>query len=201
MFLEHPIIFAIMAGALILSISIHEFAHALMADKLGDPTPRINDRLTLNPKAHLDTMGTISLLILGFGWGKPVPVDIYNLRNPKRDYALISLAGPLSNIILAIISIIVAKLIPIAAPIATLVAYFSIGLAVFNLIPIYPLDGQKILTGILPNDWAIEFEEIMHQYGSIILIFLIWPFSGQSLISRIIGPIIDVVFEILTSIL
>src|SRR3972149_11313525 len=97
--------------SLIISITIHEFAHGFAADKLGDPTPRIQGRLTLNPKAHLDPFGTIMILLVGFGWGKPVQFDPYNLKDPRRDAALISLAGPASNIILAILLSIILRLL------------------------------------------------------------------------------------------
>ena len=98
----NPLSFLIFLAALFLAISIHEAAHAWAADRLGDPTARFSGRLTLNPFAHLDPLGTLMLFLFGFGWGKPVPVDYYNLRQPRRDAALISLAGPLSNLILAI---------------------------------------------------------------------------------------------------
>jgi len=100
---SNPLIFILVAAALILSISVHEFAHAYVADKLGDPTPRYLGRVTLNPKAHLDPIGTLLLVVAGFGWGKPVPFNPNNLSNPKRDAALISFAGPLSNFFMAII--------------------------------------------------------------------------------------------------
>ncbi len=194
---SNPIFFLIWSGALVIAITIHEFAHAWMADHLGDPTPSIQGRLTLNPKAHLDPLGTLTLVLVGFGWGKPVMFDPFNLRNPKRDSALIALAGPTANFILAFILSLLAKLFPSLLPLIQLLVSLNIMLAVFNLIPIYPLDGQKILTGLLPHQLALEYEAIMHQYGTILLIFLIWPFSGTSLVSSLINPIINFFLNLL----
>ena len=97
--------------SLVVAITIHEFSHAFAAEKLGDPTARLSGRLSLNPLAHLDPMGTLALFLVGFGWGKPVPIDEYNLRYPRRDAAIISLAGPGSNLLLAIILSLLIKLI------------------------------------------------------------------------------------------
>ena len=109
---QSPLVFLLVAAALILSLSIHEFAHAYVADKLGDPTARYLGRVTLNPLAHLDPVGTMLLLFLGFGWGKPVPFNADNLANPKRDSALISFAGPAANFILALLFALVFHAIP-----------------------------------------------------------------------------------------
>src|SRR3990172_6432841 len=108
---SNPITFIFSLVALVVAISIHEFAHAAAADRLGDPTPRLQGRLTLNPLAHLDPIGTLMLLLIRVGWGKPVQFDPYNLKNPRRDAALISLAGPASNLILAIVLALIIKLI------------------------------------------------------------------------------------------
>jgi len=108
-YLSNPMSLLFVAAALLSAITVHEFAHAFMAERLGDPTPRLQGRLTLNPLAHLDPLGTLMLFIIGFGWGKPVQFDPYNLKNPRRDAALISFAGPLSNIILASILSIVLR--------------------------------------------------------------------------------------------
>src|SRR5258706_1652653 len=147
---------------LILAISIHEFAHALTADRLGDPTARAAGRLTLNPFAHIDLVGTVvlplSLLLLSggtfaYGCGKPTPFDPYNLRNPRRDAGHISIAGPVSNLLLATVVSLAIRFLPYTFSVF-LVPFIliNIGLAVFNLIPIGPLDGQKILFGLLPRD-------------------------------------------------
>ena len=107
----NPILFLVWVAALLTAITIHEFAHAYSADRLGDPTPRSQGRLTLNPLAHLDPLGTLMLILVRFGWGKPVQFDPYNLANPKRDAAIISFAGPLSNLILATILSIILRLV------------------------------------------------------------------------------------------
>ncbi|MEI6691016.1 MAG: site-2 protease family protein [bacterium] len=186
-----PFSFIILAASLVIAITIHEFAHALAADKLGDPTPRSLGRLTLNPLAHLDPLGTLAILFVGFGWGKPVPFDPFNLRDRRRDGAIISLAGPLSNLALALIISLLIKFTPLIAFSAILIPLLmlNVSLAVFNLVPVYPLDGEKILLGLLPADLAANFAEIMQQYGTLILILLLFPFSGNSAISSIIEPL------------
>ena len=194
---NNPIFFIIWAAALVAAITVHEFAHAWMADRLGDPTPSIQGRLTLNPKAHLDPLGTLTLVLVGFGWGKPVMFDPFNLRNPKRDAALIALAGPASNFVFAFVLSLLARIFPTLIPLFQLLISLNIMLAIFNLIPIYPLDGQKILTGLLPRELALEYEEIMRQYGTILLIFLIWPFSGTSLVASLINPAINFFLHLL----
>src|SRR3990167_11261471 len=106
---SNPIEFIIVAVLLVIAISIHEFSHAYAADHLGDPTPKLAGRLTLDPRAHLDPIGTLLIFIVGFGWGKPVPFDPFNLRDPKRDSAIISFAGPLSNLLMAILASIIIR--------------------------------------------------------------------------------------------
>lgn len=199
--LSHMLSFLIWAVALIIAITIHEFAHAYAADRLGDPTPRSQGRLTLNPLAHLDPLGTIALLIFHFGWGKPVEFDPYNLRNPRQDGAIISLAGPASNLILATLLSLVLRLTPLPE-LATLALSIMISmnviLAIFNLVPVYPLDGEKILTGILPKHLAYEYASVMRSYGTIILILMIFPiFGGTSPISALITPAVSFVTSLL----
>lgn len=192
--------FLLLFGSLIVSITVHEFAHGWAADQLGDPTPRSQGRLTLDPRAHLDPIGTIAILFFWFGWGKPVQFDPFNLRNPRRDAALIGLAGPAANIILAIILAFLMRLLPpslILWVILSAVIRLNIMLAVFNLIPIHPLDGGKILVGFLPKDLAYEWNAILSQYGMIILLFLIIPFGGSSPISYLISPVINTLLRIL----
>ena len=193
-------------GLLILAITIHEFAHCFAADRLGDPTPRLKGRLTINPLAHLDPLGILLPLFLVlsgssfvFGWGKPAPFDPFNLRNPKRDIMLIALAGPISNLGLAVLLSLALKII--AAPtLILLISSFiklNIFLAIFNLLPIHPLDGSKILAGILPADWAKEYEGFMRDYGLFLLIFLIIPIGGSSIAINLILPIISWVTQLL----
>ena len=187
--------FILIIPALLVAITIHEFAHAAMADHLGDPTPRLSGRLTLNPLAHLDPIGTLMLFLFRFGWGKPVPIDPFNLRNPRRDSALISFAGPASNLILAVLLSVLIRLI---GPIGLIepIILLNIVLALFNLLPIYPLDGFKIVHGFLPQEQAYQWEELQ-SFGPLILFLLIFPFFGQSLISSILGPVINWLLKIL----
>lgn len=196
-----PLSFLIFVVALLVAITIHEFSHAWMADKLGDPTARINKRLTLNPLAHLDPIGALALFLTGFGWGKPVPIDPYNLHSPKRDAALISLAGPASNLILASLLSLTFKIFSFSQfSFLVLISIITLNvvLAVFNLLPIPPLDGSKILMGLLPHDLAFKFEENLGQYGLILLIFVLFPLFGQtSLASLVISPIINSLLAIL----
>jgi Zn-dependent protease len=191
--------------ALLLAITIHEFSHALAADFLGDPTPRLQKRLTLNPKAHLDPFGLLFLFFFGFGWGRPVEFDPFNLKNPRRDAAIISLAGPISNLILALIISILLKLF-IFFKIKTLytigslffvpVIYLNVVLAVFNFLPIHPLDGFKIVGGILPEKKAKEWYEL-EKYGLIFLLMMFFPLGKSSMIDLLIRPVISLVTSFL----
>jgi len=199
---SNPFSFFTWVIALLVAITIHEFSHALAADRLGDPTPRLEGRLTLNPLAHLDPIGTLMLLIARFGWGKPVPIDPYNLQNPRRDSAIISLAGPGSNFILATLLSVVLRL-SLLGPFSILAITFltpiiilNVYLGLFNLLPVAPLDGFKIVLGFLPHDLAIQWEEL-ESYGLIFLLFLIFPFGGRTLISTILSPIINLIFSLL----
>ena len=193
---------------IIISISIHEFAHAFSADRLGDPTARAAGRLTLNPFAHIDPLGTVilplSLLLLSggafaYGWGKPTPFDPYNLKNPRRDAGIISIAGPLSNLLLAIIISLAIRFLPyVYAVFLTPLVLTNIGLAIFNLVPIGPLDGQNIIFALLPRDLAYEFQTIMNRFGTLILIFMIFPFfGGEAPIVSIITPPIQFLARLL----
>jgi len=175
---------------LIIALSIHEFSHAFVADRLGDPTPRAHGRLTLNPLAHLDPLGTLMLVVARFGWGKPVPIDSYNLKNPKRDEALIGLAGPLSNILLSFLLGFLVRFFPSLITIIFPIISINLSLAIFNLLPIPPLDGSKIFLNLLPVDTAQNWEEELNRFGPIILIALIFlPLAGSNLISLIINPV------------
>lgn len=202
------VIFLINIVYLILAISIHEFSHALAADRLGDPTARAAGRLTLNPFAHIDLVGTIvlplSLLLLSggsfaYGWGKPTPFDPYNLKKPRRDAAIISIAGPVSNLLMALAVSLLIRVTPnIYSVFLIPLILINIGLAVFNLIPVGPLDGQKIIFGILPREMAYEFQAIMNRYGILILLFLIFPFFGnEAPIATVMNPAVEFLARIL----
>lgn len=188
-------IFILIAAALVISISIHEFSHAYVSDKLGDPTARNLGRVTLDPRAHLDPMGTLLLLVAGFGWGRPVPFNPLNLQNPKRDSALISLAGPASNIILAtLLALLFHVLLPtgIMGLFIRLAIQYNLVLAIFNLIPVHPLDGFKVVNGILPQELSYQWIQLA-PYGMWILLILI--FAGVT--EQIVGPLLDFGMRIL----
>lgn len=203
---NNPFSFLIWIIALLVAITIHEASHAFVADRLGDPTAKLMGRLTLNPLAHLDPLGTLFLLIARFGWGKPVPIDPFNLRNPRRDSALISLAGPFSNLILASILSIILRLISFV-PLSQLVflliqtllipiIILNVGLGIFNLLPVSPLDGFKIVGGFLPKNLALQWEEL-ESYGLFFLLLMLFPFAGGSLLTNILGPILSLILNIL----
>jgi len=197
--------------AFALAITIHEAAHAFAADKLGDPTARLSGRLSLNPIKHYDPVGTTLLLVLviaravgipiiPFGWAKPVPVDPFNFKNPQKDSALVSFAGPLSNLIIAIFFSILARLFPggFVVDLAYAIILLNVSLAIFNLVPIHPLDGGHILVGLVNPEEARKIELFLNRYGNIILIFLIFPtFGGSSIISMITSPLINFLLKIL----
>ncbi len=200
--LSDPLSFLLVAVALVASITIHECAHALVADKLGDPTARIAGRITLNPLAHLDPLGTLAMLFVGFGWGKPVMFDPYNLKDPKRDSMLIAAAGPISNLLLALLLSLVLHFLSISLTsnlyaLISLVVATNVGLAIFNLIPIHPLDGGKILIGLAPDSVAREWNSILSRYGTLILLFLILPINGQSAVSSLLSPVVNAILKVL----
>lgn len=193
-----PTLFFVWIASLLLAISFHEAAHAYIADYLGDPTPRSQGRLTLNPLAHLSPLGTVMLILFRFGWGKPVQFDPFNLQNPKRDSALISLAGPATNIILAVIAGLASRLLPFhLAPLLYPFVFLNVMLAVFNLIPIHPLDGSKIAIGLLPHQLALEYQEIMRRYGTLILLLMLLPFSGTSPVISLVQPAVSFIIQLI----
>ncbi len=193
--------------SLILAIAIHEFAHAFAADRLGDPTARAAGRLTLNPFAHIDPIGTVvlplSLMLLSsgsfaFGWGKPTPFDPYNLQHPRRDAGIISIAGPISNLLLASAVALLIHFLPYSFGFFLIpLVVTNISIAIFNLIPVGPLDGQKIVFALLPRDLAYEFQVVMNRYGTLILILLIFPIFGSSPVMAIMEPVIRFFIRIL----
>jgi Zn-dependent protease len=180
-------------SALAISISFHEAAHAWVALKLGDPTAKHLGRVSLNPFDHIDPVGTVILplilMISGmpvFGWAKPTPFNPWNLQNPKRDSALISLAGPLTNLALAVIVSLVFRFTQINLLLA--IVQLNLILAIFNLIPIHPLDGFKVVGGLLPKNLYYEWIKL-ERYGTLLLLALI--FLGQPLLSAVISPLLN----------
>ena len=169
--------------AALICVPVHEYAHGYVAWKLGDPTAKQSGRLTLNPLRHFDPVGVVLLILFGFGWARPVPVDTRYFKNPKRDMAITSLAGPLSNFVLAFLMLVLLsasiRIFSYSAFVQFLInlmlniALLSIGLGVFNLLPIPPLDGSKILFSFLPE--RIYYIILRYErYGMIIMIAIIY---------------------------
>jgi Zn-dependent protease len=191
----NPFVFLVIVLSLIISLSIHEFAHAYVADRLGDNTAKILGRVTLDPRAHLDPIGLLMLLFAGFGWGRPVPFNPINLKNPKRDSALIALAGPVSNFILAAVLTLFVKVFSTFSPIVMILLpliYYNLILGVFNLIPVHPLDGFKVVAGMLPPHLYIQWMQ-MQSYGVLILILLILTNS----LNVVIRPVLNLLTYVL----
>lgn len=191
---------AMIGIAFLLALTVHEYAHARAALAAGDDTAQRAGRISLNPLDHLDPLGTIMFVLMmlnGFGiaWGKPVPVDPYRFKSPRWDSLKVSLWGPLSNMITAVVLAVVfrslilpAQIIPYQYVELVLVCIrLNLVLAFFNLIPVPPLDGSKILVSLLPLNMARSYERTIGQYGLLILIALL--FTG--VVGRIIGPPID----------
>jgi Zn-dependent protease len=214
--LSNPILLLLRAPAILFNLTIHEFSHGYIADKLGDPTARYSGRLTLNPLKHLDIIGTIAIFLFHFGWAKPVPLNPYNFRQPRRDMMLSAIAGPIANLACAMICGFAMRFLPRGFIEQTYYMFFSGGgmlpanftefisimlfsfffygliLAVFNLIPIPPLDGSKILYYILPANIAYQYMKI-ERYGFFILIGIIFlgSFAGIPILWTIMQPFIS----------
>ena len=203
-----PAVQVILIPVIIFALSFHEFSHGWMAFRFGDPTAKNAGRLTLNPMAHLDIFGSLALYLMGFGWAKPVPVDPRYLANPKKDMMWIALAGPVSNLIVALISGILLSILLRMGLIdgqssVTIVLIMSLQinlvLAIFNFIPIPPLDGSRILGGVVPNKYHNELAKFEY-YGPRILMGLIIlsMFTRLNIFSIIISPIMTIFLKLFT---
>ena len=181
--------------AVLIALTFHEFAHAYTAYKLGDYTAKLNGRLTLNPIKHLDPIGTLFLVIFGFGWAKPVPVSTLYFKKPRRDMAIVAITGPLSNFIMAIIGSVLFALSAAffgGTIITTIMWYFmavNIGLGIFNLIPFPPLDGSRVLMYFLPSKVYMKVAEF-EQYSFIILLLLVWLGAFDFLMNKAVLPLV-----------
>ena len=223
---DEPLAFAMLAGAFVFSmlvgLSFHEFSHALAANTLGDRTPARAGRLTLNPRAHLDPVGSVLILLAGFGWAKPTPVNPNNTANPKRSMTLIALAGPASNLVIAGLAALPIKLglVPFFHPFISpgvadraaevwgaspgnllglflgTVVLLNVLLAVFNFLPVAPLDGFKILVGLLPRDLSMSLARL-EPWGPGLLFLMIalpWMTNGAlNPLSMFMNPLVGLV--------
>ena len=188
---------AIRIPVFLLALTLHEFAHGWVANRLGDPTARLQGRLTLNPLSHLDIIGTVAIVLIGFGWAKPVPVDARYLRRPRQDMVLIAAAGPVINLVLAVVVAFCYRtipwggmslewawfIVPLRAMLRTAV-WVNVLLAIFNLLPIPPLDGSRVVSGFSPLRQAIGYSRL-EPYGFVIIFLLFFsgimdPFFGPA---------------------
>jgi Zn-dependent protease len=193
---------------LILSLSVHEAAHAWTADRLGDPTARALGRVTLNPLAHIDWIGTVLFPVIAFttgapliGWAKPVPVNFHNLRAPRRDFAIIAAAGPASNLAQAVLGAAVLALAfdPLSMDLVPVVlrsfVSLNVALAVFNMIPVPPLDGGNVLSGILPEQFARLIDQI-RPWGFLVLYALLFTGVLRNVVFPIAGRLYDLLVPV-----
>ena len=196
---------SIMLVPALLAITMHEVAHGYVAERFGDPTARLLGRLNLNPIRHLDPIGTVAIFIFGFGWARPVPVNAGNLRRPKRDMIWVALAGPVTNLLLAILSALLLRalgmleattvgesglFLQMAKPIRMMAGfslYINVLLGIFNLVPLPPLDGGRILTGILPEKQALLVNRL-EPFGFILILLLVF---FTDLWSLVLAPLIN----------
>ncbi len=196
--------FLLSFGLLMIAMSVHEFSHGWMAYKLGDNTAKYAGRLTLNPLAHIDPIGTVLLPLalfittsgqFVFGAAKPVPINYWSLKNPKRDMVFIGLSGPLANLIFAILLSILFRFIPSSLAtnfIFSNLIFINVVLGIFNLVPIPPLDGSRILSGLLPKELSLSYSRI-EPYGFLIVMVLIW----LGMLDIIIMPVVNFILGIL----
>lgn len=201
---------SIMLVPALLAVTLHEVAHGFSAEKFGDPTARLLGRLTLNPIKHLDPIGTIALLVFGFGWARPVPVNAKNLRRPKNDMVWVALAGPLANLMLALfcalllrVIVYIAASMPEASQALTMIKpvglmaafglYINVILFLFNLLPIPPLDGGRVLAGVLPERQSQMLRRV-EPFGLLLIVFLIF---GTSIWSAVLGPAVHNVVNLM----
>lgn len=224
---DAPEAFLILIGAfgfsMLVGLSFHEFSHAFVADRLGDRTPRSLGRLTLDPRSHLDPVGSLMVLFVGFGWAKPVPVNPFNTTNPQRSMAMIASAGPLSNLSMAAIAGLPIQIgwvpfwHPFVSPsLASLyvrawtdspqdllglflgtVVLLNVLLAVFNLLPIAPLDGFRVAVGLLPHNLAESVARLESWGPGILMLLIFMPFlTGYSPLFAVMGPVINFFLEL-----
>jgi Zn-dependent protease len=189
----------LLAPPILLALTLHEFAHGYVAYRFGDPTAKASGRLTLNPLSHLDLFGTLAFFLINIGWAKPVPVNGAYFKNPRKDMLWVALAGPLTNLVLAVVSAVIARLISqltmdlpysittdIMIEMVKASVWINLVLCIFNFLPIPPLDGSRILMGILPENMARTFSSF-ERYGFILILIL----ALTGVLSGMIFPVIQ----------
>ncbi len=197
--LRNPIYMLLSIPGLLLGFVLHEFAHAKMSDALGDPTPRSQGRITLDPRSHIDIIGFIVMLVAGFGWAKPVMTNPRYYKRPRRDDILVSIAGPLMNLLIAIVFYVLTKIILISdiynnnigknvASLFMITAGINVVLFVLNMIPFPMFDGYHVIANLF-NTWRYRFFNLLEQYGMVIFILL----AVSGMLGKIISPVINVV--------
>jgi len=206
--LSQPLLFVLSLIILLFSIILHEVAHGWTAEKLGDPTARLAGRITLNPIPHIDLLGTVILPLLLLllrssfiiGWAKPVPVNFYRLRHPRRDTILVSVAGVVANITIALLLSLLWRLLSIFGVQIFLLyqlLYYAVVLnlllALFNLIPLPPLDGSKILAALISSSWERVFDQRVNMFGTLVIFILL----GTGLLWRFLDPALSFLLRVL----
>lgn len=186
-----------MTPVILLSLTVHEYSHGRIAYFLGDDTAKRMGRLTFNPLKHIDPLGVVVFYFMGFGWAKPVPVDWRNFQDPHKDMMYVALAGPVSNVILAVICSFFIRIVPpegntILFILLSFGVYMNVALAIFNMLPVFPLDGSSVLKGLMPREIAAKFS-LFDRYGAFFIlgIFLMDRFAGTGILWYVMGmPII-----------
>ncbi len=205
-------IVVILIPIILISLTVHEYSHGMMAHLLGDDTAKNQGRLTFNPLKHLDPVGVIFFLVMHFGWAKPVPVDPRNLKDPHRDMLFIAAAGPASNLTLALIFGFLLSFMGPWGPIEqmapmqrygliflSLGIYCNVGLVVLNMLPVFPLDGASVLKGLVPRRMAMKLSELDKYCGiALLAVFLMDQFAGTRILATILGLPIEFVVEFIT---
>jgi Zn-dependent protease len=205
-----PSVLIVIALIFIVCLPFHEFSHALAAFRLGDNTARLMGRLTLNPLAHIDPMGALMILAVGFGWAKPTPYNPYNIRYGRNGEAIIAFAGPASNLVLATAAAIPLRYIvtarmdvpPILEGTLSFFVLFNLALMAFNLIPIPPLDGSKILFALLDPQTERQYRPVIEQYGPFLLLLVVFSsyVGGPSLIGSLYDSVVGPLYSFLVGI-
>ncbi len=206
--METPLAFVAWIIAILLALSVHEFSHALASTLMGDSTAKVSGRLTLNPMAHVDLLGFAALIFVGFGWGKPVPFNPYNLSIKKWGAAIVGLAGPAANLVMVSISVIVLKILQFTTdlPVSNLLIHFlflflaiNLILFLFNLLPIPPLDGSKLFFAVFSSPKYASLRYWLESRGQIILIAVIIldSFLGLRIFSRLFGGVLSFIYTLI----